>query len=61
MVKHKNGSITFRLVVNDQYNTDIEHYIINFWQQQLDKPVTVEIVDEIPLMKNNKRLTIVED
>jgi len=61
VVKHRDGSITFRLVVNDQYNTDIEHYIINFWQQQLDKPVTVEIVDEIPLMKNNKRLTIVED
>ena len=61
VVKHKDGSITFRLVVNEQYNPDVEHYIINFWQQQLGVPVSVELVDEIPLMKNNKRLTIVEE
>lgn len=61
VVKHKDGSITFRLVVNEQYNHDIEHYIIDFWQQQLNVPVSVELVDEIPLMKNNKRLTIVEE
>jgi hypothetical protein len=48
-------------VVNEQYNPDIEHYIIDFWQQQLGVPVSVELVDEIPLMKNNKRLTIVEE
>lgn len=59
--KCKNGSIIFRLVVNDQYTPDIEHYIINFWQQQLNVPVSVSIVDEIPLMHNNKRLTIVEE
>ncbi len=61
VVKHKDGSITFRLVVNKQYNLDIEHYIINFWHQQFGVPVSVELVDEIPLMKNNKRLTIVEE
>jgi len=61
VVKHKDGSITFRLVVNEQYNHDIEHYIIDFWQQQLGVPVSVKLVDEIPLMKNNKRLTIVEE
>ena len=61
VVKHKDGSITIRLVVNEQYNHDIEHYIIDFWQQQLGVPVSVKLVDEIPLMKNNKRLTIVEE
>ena len=61
VVKHKDGSITFKLVVNEQYNPDVEHYIINFWQQQLGGAVSVELVDEIPLMKNNKRLTIVEE
>lgn len=61
VVKHPDGSITFRLVVNDQYNPDIEQYIIGFWKQQLGVPVSVELVDEIPLMHNNKRLTIVED
>lgn len=59
--KHKDSSITFRLVVNDQYSPDIEHYIIDFWHQQLGVPVSVSIVDEIPLMHNNKRLTIVEE
>lgn len=61
VVKCKDGSITFRLVVNNQYSSDIEKYIIDFWQQQLGVPVSVEIVNEIPLMKNNKRLTIVEE
>ena len=61
VVKHKDGSITFRLVVNEQYNANIEHYIIDFWQEKLGVPIQVSIVDEIPLMKNNKRLTIVEE
>lgn len=61
VVKRKNGSITFRLVTNSQYTSDIEQYIINFWQQHLKLPVNIELVDEIPLMKNNKRLTIVEE
>lgn len=61
IAKHKDSSITFRLVVNDQYTSNIEQNIIHFWQQQLGVPVSVELVDEIPLMKNNKRLTIVEE
>lgn len=61
VVKRKDGSITFRLVVNEQYNSDIERYIIDFWHQQLGVPISVTIVDEIPLMHNNKRLTIVEE
>lgn len=61
VVKKKDGSISFRLVVNEQYTTDIEQYIIDFWQQRLGVPVNVTHVDEIPLMHNNKRLTIVEE
>lgn len=61
VVKRRDGSITFRLVVNEQYTAEIERYIIDFWQQQLGVPVNVELVDEIPLMKNNKRLTIIEE
>ena len=61
VVKRKDGGITFRLVVNEQYTSDIEQYIIDFWHQQLGVPVNVSIVEEIPLMKNNKRLTIVEE
>lgn len=61
VVKRKDGGITFRLVVNEQYTPDIDQYIIDFWQQQLGVSVTVELVEKIPLMKNNKRLTIVEE
>ena len=61
VVKKKNQSIEFRLVVNDQYNSSIEQYIIDFWTQLLNVPVAVLIVDEIPLMNNNKRLTIIEE
>lgn len=61
VVKHRDGSITFRLVVNNQYSPQTEHYIIDFWQQQLTVPVRIELVEEIPLMRNNKRLTIVEE
>ena len=61
VVRRRDGGITFRLVVNDQYNTDIERYIINFWQQRLGVPVGVTIVDDIPLMQNNKHRTIVDE
>lgn len=61
VVKRRDGGITFRLVVNEQYNSNIERYIIDFWQEQLQMPVQVERVDEIPLMRNNKRLTIIDE
>lgn len=61
VVKRKDGSITFRLVVNEQYTSEIERYIVDFWHERLQVPVNVERVDEIPLMKNNKRLTIIDE
>ena len=61
IVKHNDNSITFRLVVNEQYTPDIEQHIIDFWHQKLNAPVSVSTVDEIPLMHNNKRLTIIEE
>ena len=61
VVKRKSGAITFRLVVNEQYNAEIERYIVDFWHERLQAPIDVELVDEIPLMKNNKRLTIIDE
>ncbi len=61
VVKRCDGSIMFRLVVNDLYNQDIERYIVDHWQSLLGVPVSVSVVDDIPLMHNNKRLTIVEE
>lgn len=61
VVKRKDGSVNFRLVVNSQYNTEIEQYIIRYWQEKLNVPVHVEVVTEIPLMDNNKRRTIIHE
>lgn len=61
IVRHKNNSITFRLQVNKQFNGDAERQVVEFWQQRLEMPVDVELVDEIPLMNNNKRLTIINE
>lgn len=61
VVKHRDGGITFRLVVNNTYTPAIEQYIIDHWHNLLQVPVKVSVVDELPLMHNNKRLTIVEE
>ena len=60
-VVHHSGGIPFRLVVNAQYTPAIEQYIIDHWHSLLGVPVSIEIVDNIPLMHNNKRLTIVKE
>lgn len=61
IVKHKDQSVTFRLVVNPRYNADVEAYIIQHWGFELGFPVRVEVVDEIPLMDNNKRMIIINE
>lgn len=61
VVRRRDGGITFRLVVNSQYTPAIGQYIIDHWHALLGVPVAIETVDNIPLMHNNKRLTIVEE
>ena len=61
IVRHYNGDITFNLVVNKEYTKLIEQQIINFWHSTLNININVAIVDNIPLMHNNKRLTIINE
>lgn len=61
IVKHNSGSVTFRLVVNEKYKETDGKAIIAFWQQKLGVPVDVVLLEELPLMNNNKRRVIVED
>ncbi len=61
IVRHRDRSITINLVAERQYNSDVERTTIDFWQQRLGVPVNIAVVDEIPLMHNNKRLTIVNE
>lgn len=61
IVKKKDGFILFKLVVNPQYSDQEERLIIDFWSGQFGLDVAVDYVDEIPLMNNNKHLSIVEE
>lgn len=61
IVRHRDRSITFNIVTSSSYTPDTEEEIIDYWQKQLGVPISVTVVDKIPLMKNNKRLTIVEE
>lgn len=61
IIKHKDQSVTFKLVVSNRFDAADEQNIIQFWRQELGVPVNVEIVDEIPMMNNNKRMIIVDE
>ena len=61
IVRHADNSITIKIVVNKNYTESVEMMIADYWRQKLDVPVAVVCVEEIPLMQNNKRLTIVEE
>ena len=61
VVRHKNNAVTFRLVVNSLFNSNIQKQVVDFWQKQLGMPVAVELVNEIPLMNNNKHITIIDE
>ena len=61
VVRRRNGSILMRLMVNNNFTDAQPSIIAEYWHRELDMPVTVEIVDRIPLMHNNKYLTIVDE
>ena len=61
IVRHRDNNITFNIVTNKEFTLEKKQDIIDFWQSRLNVSVSVNIVDDIPLMHNNKRLTIVED
>ncbi len=58
---HGDNSLTILLVTNNYFHTECIQDISNYWSQQLSTQVNVLITDNIPLMKNNKHLTIVKD
>lgn len=61
IIKQKDNSVLFKLVVNAAYDKDVEMYIIDFWQIELGVPVHIEIVKAIPIMQNNKRKFIINE
>ena len=61
IIKKRDNSVRFKLVVNQRFNTKTEIYFTNFWEKELGVSVTVELLKEIPIMKNNKRRFIVNE
>lgn len=59
LVQKKDGSVLFKLVANDLFDDSQKQYIVDYWGQRFGKPVSVELVDKLPLTKNNKWLSIV--
>lgn len=61
IVRKKNGGVSIRVVPNVEWSTIKASEFNKYWEKQLEMPVDIEIVPEIPIMKNNKRLTIVDE
>lgn len=61
VVKCKNGEIILKLVANSAFSNEKKREIERYWSERLGRSVSVQEVPEIPLMKNNKWLTIVEE
>lgn len=59
IVRHSNDNVTFNIVTNKEFSPAKKQHIIDFWQPKLKVAISVNIVDEIPLMHNNKRQTII--
>jgi len=61
IIKKKDGIVIFRLVVNKNYNKTVEEFIIKHWEKEMGTIVKIELVNEIPLLKNNKRRFIINE
>jgi len=61
VVKMKNGTILFRLVVNDNFNDQVRDYILNYWEDELKTRVEIQLTDQIPLPESGKRRFIINE
>lgn len=61
IVRKKTGIVVIRVVPNEEFTNQSTQKIIDDWSQRLGVSVVVEVVGDIPIMNNNKRLTIVDE
>jgi len=61
VIKKKDKSIVFNLVINSFFNEEVKNYIKSYWENQFNLPVTINIVAEIPLTKSGKRRFIINE
>ena len=61
MVHRPNDQVVLRLEVTDTFTPQIREEIRSYWSQLVGQPVGVELLDHLPLMHNNKYLTIINE
>ena len=61
VVKHRNNDITFRIVADARFSDNEILTIKDHWHRILGTNINVVLVEQLPLMNNNKRLSIVEE
>lgn len=61
VVKNKESTITFNLVINSSFDTSVKDFIKEFWESQLKLPVRINIVNKIPLTESGKRRFIINE
>lgn len=61
VIKTKEGTILFRLVVNWNFDNTVRDYIIDYWRDELKSRIAIEIVEQIPLTASGKRRFIINE
>ncbi len=61
LVRKKNGTVEFQLTVDKNFDDNAQKTIVDYWSQLLGQPINIRIVDDIPIMHNNKYLTIIDE
>ena len=57
----KGNKIKFNLVVNTNFDKNVESFIIDYWFEQLQYPIIVNTVNKISLTKSGKRKFIINE
>lgn len=61
IVVKDNDDIVMRIVPNENFDESASKEFQSYWADQFEMPISVEIVSDIPIMENNKRLSIVRE
>lgn len=61
VVKNKDRTIKFNLIINSAFDEGVKYFIKVYWERQLKLPIIINTVDEIPLTKSGKRRFIINE
>lgn len=61
MVHHQDDSVTLQLEVGASFTDALLSQLRSYWSALLLQPVNIEILEHLPLMHNNKYLTIINE